>query len=135
MFCFLQILCQISIKVQPSSRKGLFLSSFYLDNFIEKGDHPKSFQSKASQSICVSASLRPWQHQNRWDRVVNGVYYFFMNLQMTIIKLKICVELDSFLSSFILDSLERKKILRGIEKVGKGRNLFAGSGYLTVLLV
>ena len=63
------------------------------------------------------------------------MYYFFMNLQMTIIKLKICVELDSFLSTFILDSLERKKILRGIEKVGKGRNLFAGSGYLTVLLV
>ena len=42
-----------------------------------------------------------------------------MNLQMTTIKLKICVELDSFLSTFVFDSLERKKTLRGIKKLGR----------------
>ena len=41
-----------------------------------------------------------------------------MNLQMTTIKLKICVELGSFLSTFVFDSLKRKKTLRGIKKLG-----------------
>ena len=51
-----------------------------------------------------------------------------MNLQMTTIKLKICVELHSFLSTFVFDSLERQKTSRGIKELGRGETYLQALG-------